>query len=71
MVWHELAWHTVPNAATCKRGSAAAISAILSSVKLKVQLATTAKQADVNLREINSWNSIMGVMKTASMGTLG
>ena len=37
VVLHELSRHTLPNTATSKRGSAAAISAISSSVKLKAQ----------------------------------
>ena len=59
--------------ATFKRGSAAAMSAISSSVKLKAQLGAAIKpveQADVNLKEINSRNNMTGAMKTASMEIL-
>ena len=74
VVSHELARHAIPNLASCKRGSAAAISATSTSVKLNVQIAVAVglgEQVGVKLRKISSRNSIMGVMKTASMGTLG
>ena len=59
VVWHMLAEHVTPNEATSKRGSAAAMSEMLSSVKLKAHLGAAVKpfeQADVNLREIKRLN---------------
>ena len=70
VVWHELAEHTLPNTACSRRGSAVAISATLSSVKLKAQ-PPMGEQADVSLRKASSRNSTMGDMKAVSMMTLG
>ena len=74
VVLHVLAEQVTPNEATSKQGRAAAMSEMLSSVRLKAHLGAAVKpfeQADVNLREINSRNSMMGVMKTELIGTSG